>query len=613
MNQLALSKHHHGGLTVVFVGLALAALAGTAHGQGMGETFERPGGERAPGRLVGDARAGFAFQSAGPDGARLALEPGGVIEFPTAGLPSLTSPPPYRVLIGDLLRLSGTLKSVSRSAVRFGVGWQSGEITLERPGVQAVVQRPGEARVLVDGFEALDQSRWTITGKPELVDQPRVSEHRSLRLPAAGASLVHRLDEPLAAGRCDLAFRDDGAVAAGQQWSIEMTFHGLSGASAVRVMLGWSEESLAVESPGLSLQVQRLARTPGWHRFSLRFGPDQLELVVDGKELAHGKGPDGPLTAIRLASQSQAATATPKGLAGHVDDLQLIRFAEPPASLELDVAQDEARLVVGDQLYGEIGDADDKEVRITVDGEPTTLLWRDVAGLYFRRAQAQGAPIAGLLARVEWRAAPGDDPEDVDFAEGAVLALSDTTLTLGTPYSGTLAIPRDRLRKLVVQGQGLRVVIDPAAHHLGDEPSVSAPVLDPPQPEGGLLERAVELPAVPDRPAALVLDVIEVVSETGGDPNFAQQVREGELRTYAVVNGKRVDYLNHYVKNGNKTVERIRIPIPGGLLHPGKNSVRLELLADRHKRLDDLGVMQMALEFGTLTHATPKGDEPVPP
>ena len=286
-----------------------------------------------------------------------------------------------------------------------GLRWQSREVIMPRPGVQAVVQRPGESRVLVDGFETLDPSRWTIMGKPELAAEPRQSDKHSLRLPAGGAtSLVHRLLEPMATGRLDLAFFDDGAVVAGQHWSIELTFQGTSGMSPMRVSLGWSEESLAVESlAGPTLPVQRLARTPGWHRFSLRFGTDQTEVSVDGKELAHGKGPEGPLLAIKLATTTSTPSAPPKGLSGYFDDLQLIRFAEPTGSPELDTGQDEARLAVGDQLYGIIGHADGERLSMTVDGEAISLSWSDVSGAYFRRLPAVGAVVDGLLARVEWR------------------------------------------------------------------------------------------------------------------------------------------------------------------------------------------------------------------
>jgi hypothetical protein len=538
-----------------------------------------------------------------------------VVHFNGSGPDSLTNTPPFKVLIGEVLKLSGSLLGITDSGVRLGVSWQDREVTLPRPGVQAVVQRAGEARILADGFETLDASRWSIDGKPSLVEQPHFSGRRSVRLPASGASLVHRLEEPLAAGRFNLAFLDDGRVVPGQQWFIELTYQGPSGKSVWRVVLGWSEESLAVESPsGPALAVQRLARTPAWHRFALRFGPDQTEMSVDGKELAHGKGPDGPLTAIRLASaattQRTGGGATPKE-AGHFDDLQLIRFAEPPASFELDVAQDEARLVVGDQLFGKVLGADGERLSISVLGESIALSWNEVAGVYFRRKPAAGASVDGLLVRAQWRSAPGDDPENLDLAEGALVSVSDKSLALATPYAGTLTIPRDQLRSLAVIGLGSRLVIDAAAHHLGDEFSATPPLLDPPQPEGGLLEREFELAQIPSLPCSLVLDVIQVVGENN-NPDYSSRVRNGELRTYIVVNGRRVDYLNRYIKTRNETPERVAIPIPAAVLKAGKNTVRLELtpMASKSRELDDLGVLQIALE---ITRAPERDLRPPPP
>ncbi len=207
--------------------------------------------------------------------------------------------------------------------------------------------------------------------------------------------------------------------------------------------------------------------------------------------------------------------------------------------------------------------------------------------------------------RAEWQTAPGDRPTAVDFAEGALLAASEESLTLATPYAGTLTIPRRRLRRLAVIGRGRRIVLDVAAHHLGDEPSVTQP-LDPPQPEGLALDRTIELAAVPDGPAELVLDVVWVVPEAG-DSAYSQQVRNGELRTYVAVNGKRVDYLNRHIKTAGDTPERIRIAIPGGLLRAGKNSVRIELTGDSDPtpKYDDLGILQIAVEFPAAGPARP--------
>jgi hypothetical protein len=473
--------------------------------------------------------------------------------------------------------------------------------------------------VLSESFETLEKSRWTTRGKVKLVEEPRLSDRRSLSIPAGGASLVYNLDEPLAAGRFELAFFDEGSVAAGQECSIELAFQSPGGSALWRVVLGWAEESLAVEAPNVpSLAVQRLARTPGWHRFSLRFTAEQTELAVDGKELAHAKGPEGPLTMIRLASSPLAGGARvlappPEALSGSFDDLQLTRFAEPPARVEIDVAQDEARLLLGDQLFGSLVGADSQAVRLTVQGEPITLSWSQdrVIGLYFRRAPAAGVPVDGLLVRAQWQSAPGDAPADDDFAEGALAAVSEKTITVSTPYSGVLSIPRELVRKLVVLGRGRRLLIDSAAHHLGDEVSTKDPVLDPPQPEGGSLERTFELAEVPERPALLLLDLVQVVGESN-NPDFSQRVRDGEFRTYAAVNGRRIDYVNRYIKTRNETPERVAIPIPAGLLRPGKNTIRLELTgsAGKENQLDDLGVLQIAIEFTDAPGRTPVAPAP---
>jgi hypothetical protein len=571
-----------------------------AQGQTGAETLERPDGRRVEGRIEGDARAGFRFVPRGA-GAPWALERGCVVHHHGSAPDSLASPPPFHVLVGEAARLSGSLRELTKTTVRLRPKWQTGDVTLPRPCVQAIVQRPGEARVLVEGFEVLDASRWSIVGKPELADDPHFSERRSLRLPGGGATLTHNLEEPLATGRLDLAFFDEGAVVAGRQCVIEPAFRGPAGRSLMRIILGWSEESLAVESPnGPALAVQRLARSPGWHRLSLRFGPDQTEISIDGKELAHGKGPDGPLTAVQFATRATAPGPAPKTLAAYFDDLQLIRFAEPAASIEIDPTQDEARLVVGDQIYGVIQHADPERVVMTVDGRPVTLRWGEVAGLYFRRSPLQGTSVAGLWVRAEWRAAPGDRPADLDFAEGALTRQSAGAITLVTPYSGVLTIPRGQLHRLVVLGQGRRILIDPSAHHLGDEISVTPPLLDPPQPEGLILDRTIELAELPspDRPAELVLDVIQVVSETV-DSSFAHYIRDGELRSYVAVNGRRIDYLNRYVKTRNEIPERIRIPIPRGLLRKGKNAVRIEVTgtASPPTLIDDVGILQIAVEF----------------
>jgi hypothetical protein len=608
---------NHRSVTVTM--LILAALLGVdrASARPLGEhqaplqSLDRQGQPRLEGLLVADVSSGLKFLPRADTGRQpMALEPGSVVSFQGSAPVVASIPPLFQVLVGESARISGMLRAVGDQAVTLFVPWQSGEIRVARPGVQAVLQRPGEARVFADGFDRLDPSRWSVGGKPELLPGPKASDQRrGVRLPAGGSSLEHRLSEPLVSGRLELSFLDGGPVAVGQQWTLDLTFRGPTGPATLRILLGWAEESLAVESPqGPSLAVQRLARSPGWHRLMLRFGPEQTEIAVDGKELAHGKGPSGPLSDLRIATRSTSSSTVPPDLSGFLGEIQVVRFAEPPASPEIDPTQDEVRLVVGDQLYGTIRQADSEHVVIEVDDKPVSLDWSEVAGLHFRRIPAASVPVAGALARLEWRAAPGEPNQarDLDYAEGAITAICDSAITLATPYAGTLTIPRDRLARLRVLDRGWQLVLDPSAHHLGDNISTTPPLLDPPLPEGGVLERSFELDAVSPRQGFMVLDVLQVVGETAGSP-YSNLVLKGELRTYVAVNGKRIDYINRYITTSNETPERIRVPIPPDLLKPGKNVIRIEQtgIANDPTWFDDLGILQIALQFSMAGNPSP--------
>jgi hypothetical protein len=149
-----------------------------------------------------------------------------------------------------------------------------------------------------------------------------------------------------------------------------------------------------------------------------------------------------------------------------------------------------------------------------------------------------------------------------------------------------------------VLGRGRRILIDPTPHHLGDEVSDKPPRLDPPRPEGGVLEREFNLEAAPAGPAELVLDVVQVVG-LAGTPIFSNLVRDGSLRTKVSINGREFDFLNRAIAGRNETPERIRLPIPAGLLVAGPNRLRIVQTgtATDPNYFDDLGVLGIALEF----------------
>jgi hypothetical protein len=409
-----------------------------------------------------------------------------------------------------------------------------------------------------------------------------------------------------------VVFFDPGEREPGQRWFVELTFRSPTGMEPIRAVLGWDDSWLAVLSPqGPSLAVQRLARRPGWHRLVVRFDPERTELAVDGDELAHGGAPGGPLAEVRLGSQSLGSAGPKAALAGFLDDLGLARLSEPVGGLEVDPSQDELRLSSGDQLFGHLKSADPERLLFQIDGKDAMVGWNEVAGVYFRRTAAQAEPIEGLLVRLEWRAAGGNDPRDVDRLEGVLAAVSDTSFTLQTPYAGTLPISRDRLLRLQVLGKARRVVLDPSAHHLGDEVFNKQIKLDPPQFEGPTLEVPFALERVWPGRAFAVFDVVQVAGEAEQLTNSAS-IKKGELRTNLFVNGRLVDYLNRHITSKNETRLRIRLPIPEGLLRPGRNMLKLEQvgMAKDPKFLDDIGVLYTALEFQADASGPPAPENP---
>ena len=186
-------------------------------------------------------------------------------------------------------------------------------------------------------------------------------------------------------------------------------------------------------------------------------------------------------------------------------------------------------------------------------------------------------------------------------------AITDAELTIETPFAGRLTIPRDRLRRLRILGTLRRQVLDAAPHHLGNEVVRD---LDPPQPEGNALEVVFQLAAVPEGPATLAVDALQVAGEAESLP-FSAFVKGGELRTNVTINGRKVDYLNHHVADKNETPERLRLPIPPGVLRVGKNVARFEGAGkkDDPNDLDDLGILGVALESESKPESARKGPD----
>ena len=571
---------------------------------GATERLETRDGRRLAGRLVRDGAGRLVFRSdPGEDATPEASFRAWTIEGDESRAPGPV--PPFQVRLAPWGRISGRLIAAGSDEVRLDSDAIGGEVTISRAGVAAIVQRPGEVQVLRDDFEKIDPARWSQGGTPDLATDPHRSGAHALRLPAGGASLTTRLPMTVPSGRLELEYFEDGARVAGQRWYVDLSFRKPnSELSTVRVVLGWAEETLAVETPGgPSLNVQLLRRRPGWRRLLVKFDDRRAALSIDGDDLAHGPGLGGPLSEIRIASEIQGAGRVPGGLAAIFDDLNLVRFAEPSGQFEVDPSQDEIRLITGDQIFGRFRGANADVSTMAIEGRDFDFSWSEVFGVYFRRVAETAKGIEGQWVRAEWQATPGDDPRDLDQIEAVLVGLDDTGATLEAPYVGRVTIPRDRLRRLEFLSTCRRIVIDPAAHHLGDR---MVEDLDPPQPESSPYGSEFVLEEVPTGSVVLALDVIQVIGEEG-TLRYSDLVRKGEFRTKLALNGRALDDLNLYVPARNETVARVRVPVPPNVLVAGKNSLTITQTggAAEPAQRDNLGLLGIALEFTPERAAQP--------
>jgi hypothetical protein len=569
-----------------------------------GEVAELRDGRRLTGRLSGPEAGPFAFQ---PDagGEPIPIERLYRIE-PHAGPPNRPNlpaePAPFILSTGHGQRLSGQLLGLDEESIRLAIGPDGAEVVADRKGVSSLVQRPGEARVVAETFEDdLDIDRWSVRSEVGRAPIPG-SDGNALTIAPDGAEARLQLPEPIEAGRVELSFFWEGHEIAGRRWYFDLIFDGPHGEEITRVVLGWADPFPSVESRGgPEIVVQPLILEAGWHRLSARFGPDRMLLAIDGDQLGRGNGPRGGLIGLRILSETARDTEPADDLAVRVDDLLAVRSFEPTASPEVDPSQDELRLVSGDQLWGEILSADGAKVRLRVLDQEADFSWSEVAGLYFRRIPSPSRPIEGSMVRVVWEV--GDPDARPDRFEGAIVSLGPEEIQVAAPYLGTIPVPRAGLRRLEVLGLGRQVVLDPYSRHLGDQ---LMPELDPPMPDGDRFEIPFALDSIPDRPAELVLDAVQVEGDYDGG-RFVEDLRNGFLKTTIALNGKEFDDLNRHVADANRSPTRLRIPVPSGLLSEGENSLSFRQLGGEKdpEYRDDLGLLRISLEWPELDSDQP--------
>jgi hypothetical protein len=492
----------------------------------------------------------------------------------------------HRLTLADGGRLTGELLGLDKEIIRFRPAW-TGPLTIPRSAAISITQLPGFLTFADEDFEN-GLKAWTATGKARLSDQEHASGKWSLVLDAPDQSAAYSLAEPLAPGRVGINFYDANNTK-GSRWLVEADFGDAKGARTVRVIVADDGGNYTAEIPQSETKVFPMPRSAGWHRLIVEFAPQMLLVSIDDDLLyvSRRQGPGGSLRRIRLACRE--AGGKHRG-AVFFDDLGLARAVESLRHERADPTQDELWLASGDQVLGSVSRADRRSIDLEARFGARPWKWGNVRAIFFRRQAPPLRTTQGEHVTVWLRTGAGPEPDTIT---GQVRRLDDRRLTLYDPILGELSIDLGRLRGLRWDFHGRRIELDRGPHHLGPEGKrVSG--LEPARAEGLSLRRTFRLEAVP---AAVELRVA-VVHLKGMEDAIAGALREGELRTEVVVNGRVVDHLNRHVRKSPREPRWLTIALPRSVLRAGENTVLLRQTPEkRTMHYESCGVTGMVVEI----------------
>lgn len=400
-------------------------------------------GKRAQGTLELDDKGRLRFT---PTGQSAALSFSEVQQVRFSSEPAFQRRPGtvHQVHLASGQRLTGELIELNEKELKLRPLGR-GPFPIPRSAVVAVTHPPGLVTILDEDFES-DLKQWKLTGGPALSNRQQTSGKQSLRLEGAGQAAEYILAAPLQAGRMSINFHDPGKVA-GTRWLVEAEYARPGKPWLLRIAVAGGSENYEAESADAGGQVGTVLRSAGWHQLSLRWDHDYLLVGVDEQRVwsSDKEGPGGPLQKLRLLGVAQGIGGAARGEM-FFDDLSLARAVDRlPHRIE-DATQDEAWLLAGDQLLGQVLRADRRTIHLQMRTGVQKLEWGDVRGLFLRQQTVPAKKPEGEQVRLWLHTGLGGE---ADQLEGVVRSLDARRLVLGHPLLGDLEIERPRLQRLV--------------------------------------------------------------------------------------------------------------------------------------------------------------------
>lgn len=502
----------------------------------------------------------------------------------------------------------------------------------------AAIETPRNERVvLYQNFEANADS-WTVNGQPAVPDS---DEHRSGRrsLPLArnGAGLAFRPSSFPTQARIQWQFFDPPVKrvtgAAGKtesiapNWSVEFElsapakkapqeFPATTPAAAPEnswIVRTDGQQYVSTAPADLRLVTLPVTRHSGWRQWTLRLTEDRTMLSVDGAVLVVGPALTRGIAAIRwklLPARGENTTPSTGPLPSLDDFLMLTPQTSPRDATQPRNTQRRELVWMnnGDELFGNVTDISDTGFRFKSGTRSKDISWTSAAALVMphpsrsrENAVSQSPAIRGWQSWVELSDGQWSHMQRPDRLWLALREVDGQELVAEHPLLGRLHLPLNEIVQIEPQYFGERRLIDPVPWHLGDETRDDFSV---PVPVGPKLERVVtfdQLPAGRTFCSFQVEDLEPSGPRTPETSPFLAAVRAGHLQTVLFINDRRIGDLNSYISERARPgqSQRVRVPIPEGVLHTGKNTFLLKQspAADDPGNFDDFQVSQWAIEW----------------
>jgi hypothetical protein len=423
----------------IFPPLLLAVLLGVCPGDA--RTTEEAyllDGRRAPGTIALDKDGKLRFTPADQaDG--LSARQFSFVRFPEATISPLQVFGARRITLSDGETLTGPLLEIGPDSLQIRTAWAK-RLIVPRAMVASATQLPGWQPIFDDDF-ATPRKAWRSKLRPA-VQHEELQNVAILRDP--GQELVYVPTESIAEGRLGVNFEERGETQ-GLRWVLELTFHQQSATRILTVQLAGSGQGYPVEFPHGEGTHNKVARSPGWHRLTVQFTTDSMRVLLDDTALWYNleRGPGGKLQQVRLTCHADdPAVKTTGSLA--VTQFSLARAIAPLVRPPGDPKRDEVWLATGDQLFGDILQANSRTITLVDRRGRRSIPWTDLQGCFL--AQPAKMPVQqGERVRLQLR--NGLTP-DFDLIDGVLLGLDQRHLRLRHACLGDLDLDRASVHEI---------------------------------------------------------------------------------------------------------------------------------------------------------------------